>query len=284
MKKIILFLIVFNFSSHIFSQDKIFRKNGQVVKARVIEVGTSDIKYKLPDDAESPVYVLEKDRINKIEYANGKVEKFIPDLKDPEQYTGQLHKAIKIDFLGPLIGYSQFSFEKSTGVGKGYEVTLGIIGAGKNQRIDYYYNSLQLEKRDQFGITASFGYKFNKLPDFLFGRSRFTHIMQGAYAKPVLYLGNYSEDRLAYKASNQYVVERPNITFGALQIELGKQWVFGNKFLLDLYWGFGYGFDNKIGDGYYDDDAAAFNYINARAGRSPGLSITGGIKVGMLLK
>lgn len=75
------------------AQDKIFRKNGQVVKAKIIEVGTTEIKYKLPDDLESPVYVLEKDRINKIQYENGKTEKFIVDLKDPEQYIGQLRKA-----------------------------------------------------------------------------------------------------------------------------------------------------------------------------------------------
>ncbi len=70
-------------------------------------------------------------------------------------------------------------------------------------------------------------------------------------------------------------------------MELGKQWVFNDQFLLDTYWGFGYGFDNKKGDYMYDGDegdAAAFNYINARAGRSPGLSFTYGIKLGMLLK
>ena len=286
MKKLILFLTVFTTTSYIFAQDKIFRKNGQMVKAKVIEIGTSDIRYKLYNEPESPIYVLEKDRINKIEYESGKVEKFTPNTKDPEQYAGQLKKAVKVDFLGPLIGYTQISFEKSTGVGKSYEVTLGIIGAGKNQRMDYYYyytNNMQFEKRDQFGLSASFGYKFNKWPDFLFGRTRLTHLMQGSYAKPIVYFGTYKEDRLVYKASNQYVIERPRTTFAALQIELGKQWVFGDKFLLDTYWGFGYGFDNKKFDGYYDDEAA-FNYINARAGTSPGFSVTYGIKLGWLIK
>ena len=282
----ILFLIITGPS--LLAQDKIFRKNGKTVNAKVIEIGTADIKYKIPGDDNSLVYVLEKDRINKIEFENGKVEKFTADIKDPEQYIGQRTKAIKIDFLGPLIGYSQISFEKSTGVGKGYEVTLGVIGAGKNQRFNYYSNNVQLEKRSQFGISASFGFKFNKLPDFLFDRTRFNHLMQGAYAKPIIYVGNYSEDRLIYKSNNTYVVERPNTTFGALQLELGKQWVFSDKFLLDGYWGFGYGFDNKKddGDGFntYEDNSGAFNYINARAGRSPGFSLTYGIKLGLLIK
>ncbi len=87
------------FTTQLFAQDKIYRKNGQVLKVKVIEVGSTEIKYKLPE---------------------------------------------------------------------AYEVALGIIRAGKNQSVDYYYNSAHLEKRNQFGVSASFGYKFNKLPDFLF--------------------------------------------------------------------------------------------------------------------
>jgi len=286
MKKFFfLFFLTILLSHFSYSQDKIYRKNGKVVQAKILEVGPDEIKYREFNIPDAPVYILETDRISKIVYENGKVEKFTPNLRDPERYSGQLKKAIKIDFLGPLIGYSQISFEKSTAVGQGYEVTLGIIGAGKNQRVDYYYNSLQLERRNQFGITSSFGFKFSKLPDFLFGRTRFTHLMQGGYAKPIIYIGNYSEDRLVDKGTGQYVVDRPNITFGALQVELGKQWVFGDKFLIDTYWGFGYGFDNKKSDGYYvEDEGAAFNYINARAGRSPGFSLTYGIKLGLLIK
>ena len=270
------------------AQDKIFRKNGQTIKAKIIEIGTSDLKYKMFGQPESPVYVLEKDRIIKVQYEDGRIEKFTTDIKDPEQYIGQLSKAIKIDFFGPLLGYTQVTYEKSTGVGKSYEVTLGIIGAGKNQRIEYYNNNLVITKRNQFGVFGAAGYKFNKLPDFLFGKSRFTHIMQGAYAKPVLYAGNYSENRIVYKGNNQTVAERKNVTFGALQVELGKQWVFGDKFLLDVYWGLGYGFDNKKGDniynGYYNDNGTAYNYANARLGTSPGISTTYGVKIGWLLK
>jgi hypothetical protein len=105
--------------------------------------------------------------------------------------------------------------------------------------------------------------------------------MQGAYAKPILYLGNYSENVLVNKV-NQQVVERQNVTFGALQIELGKQWVFGDKFLLDLYWGFGIGADNKKEDYYYNEEA--YNYVIQRLGTSPGFALNGGLKIGFLIK
>lgn len=278
------FFFVFSSSA----QDKIYRKNGKVITAKIIEVGSSEIKYKIFGDDTGPVYILETDKIKKVDFENGTSQKFIPDLKDPEQYEGQLRKAIKIDFFGPLIGYTQISYEKSTGIGKSFEVGLGIIGAGKNSVVDHYgiNSSLRTTRTNQFGFAGSFGYKFNKLPDFLFGRSRFTHVMQGGYAKPIIYVGNYSENGVQYKPNSQSSIERRSVTFGALQIELGKQWVFGDKFLIDAYWGFGYGFDNKKSSDsyYYDDNTSAFNYLNARAGRSPGLSITGGIKLGLLIK
>jgi hypothetical protein len=275
----------FLFTVSLYAQDKIYRKNGQVVKAKVLEIGTEEVKYKLPDTTETLIYVLEKDRINKIEFENGRVEKFTVNLKDPEQYADQRKHGIKIDFIGPLLGYTQVTYEKSLGVGKGYEVSLGIIGAGKNQQLYYYDNSFQETQRNQFGLSGSFGYKFSKLPDFLFGKTRFTHLMQGSYARPIVYLGNYSENVVFYKNNNQYVLERQNVTFGALQVELGKQWVFGDRMLLDLYWGFGYGFDNKKTDeDEYYDNPTAYNYMNQRLGRSPGFSLTWGIKLGLLLK
>jgi hypothetical protein len=266
------------------AQDKIYRKNGQVVKVKILEISSSEIKYRIWGDDNGPIYVLEKDRIKKIQYENGRVETPTLDIKDPEQYEDQLKKAIKVNFLSPLSGYLQFGYEKSTGVGKSYELTMAIIGAGKNETIEYSsYPNLKTEKRNQFGVAVGAGYKFNKLPDFLFGRTRFTHIMQGAYAKPILYLGNYSENVVVYK-TNQQVVERQNVTFGALQIELGKQWVFGDKFLLDLYWGFGIGADNKKDNNDYFYNNEAYNYVIQRLGTSPGFALNGGLKIGFLIK
>lgn len=287
MKYLIVLVATLFFSHTLFAQDQIVKRSGQVIKAKVIEVGTSEIKYKLSDNIDGPLYSVDKNQVSKVIYENGHIDNFTTDIKDTANYTGQLRKAIKINFLAPLLGYSEFSFEKSTGVGKSYELSLGIIGLGKSQQLDYYNNSLTTVNRSQFGFFASAGYKFNKWPDFLFGRTRFTHIMQGAYAKPVFYLGNYSENRIAYKGTNDYVIEKQNVTFGALQIEFGKQWVFGEKFLIDVYWGLGYGADNKKpNESYYsfNDNTTAYNYANARLGKSPGFSSTFGIKAGLLIK
>lgn len=296
MKKSIQLLILFCcFAFAASAQDKIIKHSGEVIKCKIVEVGSTEIKYIPSDNPTGPVYTIDKDKVARIEFDNGKKEKINStsgDWRDPELYNGQLKKAIKLNFLSPLYGYSEFTFERTTKVGSGYEVSLGIIGAGKSNLMDYsYYNSTTgqyvTEKKNQFGVFASYGYKFNKLPNFLFGKTKMSHLMQGTYAKPIVYVGNYSENVMAYKGSNQYVKERRNTTFGALQVELGKQWVYGEKFLLDIYYGFGYGFDNKKDEnGYmtYDDDIAAFNYANSRIGKSPGLSFTFGLRAGLLIK
>ncbi|MBK6938450.1 MAG: hypothetical protein IPH18_17570 [Chitinophagaceae bacterium] len=272
------------------TQDRIYRQNGKTIEAKVLEVSSSEVKYKEFNNPDGPVYVLEADRIKKIVFENGTVQTFSDNLRDSERYSDDRSTAVKLNFLSPLYGYTEFGFEKSKGVGKSIEFSIGIIGAGKSATLDYYTNQLREVKRGQFGFFVSGGYKFGKLPDFIiFGKTKASHLMQGTYIKPVAYVGHYKENVIVEKGNNTMEVGKQNVTFGALQLELGRQWVFGEKFLLDVYWGIGYGFDNKKDSyqGIYDtwnDNASAYNYANARAGKSPGFSGTYGIKLGWLIK
>ena len=51
--------------------DLIMLKNGEEINAKVTEIGSSEIKYKLCDNLEGPVYTLNKQDVFKIKYANG---------------------------------------------------------------------------------------------------------------------------------------------------------------------------------------------------------------------
>lgn len=274
------------------AQDKIYRNNGKVVEAKVVEVGASEVKYKEFKNQDGPIYVLETDRIKKIVFEDGHTETFEENFKDPERYAGQSKKAIKMNFFSPLYSYFEMGYERNLSYGKGYELSLGIIGAGKSTTLNYYSGQLAEVKRKPFGVFVSGGYKFGKLPDFIiFGKSRASHIMQGTYAKPSIYIGHYKENIIVEKANNLFEVGKQNVTFGAIQIEIGRQWVLGEKLLLDIYQGWGYGFDNKknsyrslVTSQDYYEDIAAFNYANARLGKSPSLSYTFGLKLGLLIK
>ena len=290
MKRILLVLVVLlGFSSFVFSQDKIYRKGGQTIKAKVTEIGIDEIKYKLFDEPDGPSYSIEKDRIIKIVYQSGRTEVYQNNLKDPELYVGQANKALKLEFLSPLLGYTEITFEKGIAPGRSMEFSLGIIGAGKNHEI-YYYGyfpggSIEEYKRDARGAFISGGYKFSKLPDFINRNIRYSHVLQGFYVKPNAIFGTYSDNVVSEK-NQQIVVDRRSVTFGALMIDLGKQWVFGEKFVLDLHFGFGYTADNIKFDGNVysavGDEYSAYNFAVGRVGRSPGLGVQGGIKIGFL--
>lgn len=77
MKKNYSFLILFLFCSlFTMAQDKIHKKNGEILEAKVTEVGTTEIKYKIFTDQAGPVYTIEKEQIIKIIYESGRVENY----------------------------------------------------------------------------------------------------------------------------------------------------------------------------------------------------------------
>ncbi len=287
MKKLFFALTATLLISALHAQDKIYKIKGPVINAKVIEIGTDEIKYKLTDNPDGPVYVVDKSALNRIEFANGKIEKYQLSVKDPESYQGQLTKAIKINFFAPLLGYTQFSFEKSVTPLKGYEVGFGIIGAGKNSQAQTYYVNGQNDvyKRNAFGAFIDGGYKFNKMPNFFNKGIRMSHVMQGTYVKPSVIFGYYSDNALNFKSGNP-VVEKRNNVFGSVLLTFGRQWVFGDKFLVDAYYGLGYAFDNTKQDannGYYQD--YIYNhFVVQKEGSGASLGFSGGIKVGMLIK
>jgi hypothetical protein len=123
-----------------FSQDKIYKKNGEVVEAKIIEVLEGEIKYKIFNDQDGPLYTVDKDRLTKIIYQTGREETFTGSLRDAALYADQSRKAIKLNFLSPLAGYTQLSYEQNVKPGRSYELTLGIIGLGKRQKVDSYSN------------------------------------------------------------------------------------------------------------------------------------------------
>lgn len=69
-------------------------------------------------------------------------------------------------------------------------------------------------------------------------------------------------------------------------LDLGRQWVFGDAFLLDIYCGIGYALDNILeedSDLWIDYDYA-LNHFALLTAENSGLGIRAGIKIGLLIK
>ncbi len=56
-----------------FAQDIIVTNKAQKIDAKILEVTSSEIRYKELDNLDGPVFILRADEINSIIYANGKV-------------------------------------------------------------------------------------------------------------------------------------------------------------------------------------------------------------------
>jgi hypothetical protein len=74
--KAILVLVTLFFSYHLFSQDSIITRSGQVIPAKVNEVTQTEVKYRKPSNPDGPLYVMSKSDVVVIEYKNGTKDVF----------------------------------------------------------------------------------------------------------------------------------------------------------------------------------------------------------------
>ena len=160
---------------------------------------------------------------------------------------------------------------------------MGIIGIGRD-KTDYYYNygESKTYKRSAFGLFTEAGYKFNKLPNLFTKGNRLAHIMQGTYVKPSVTFGFYNDVVVHNKMGNLELDHRNNI-FGAIILNLGHQWVIGDKFLVDLYYGLGFAFDNMKSDiSGYNTNIIYNHFVVQKGGQGANFGVNGGLKIGLL--
>ncbi len=254
------------------SQDLIYKKNKEVLVVKIIEVGIDEIKYKDFSKQDGMTLVIAKAEVYKVKYENGKEQIFLDEMENPNNYANNKRSAIKIDFLAPMFGQFTMGYERSLNPGSSIELQLSIIGAG-------------VQSDEHFSARGTFirvGYKFIKSPDFYLRGMRYSHILKGSYIRPEITIGQCSE---TYQLNDYFLsvktVKTRDVTFGAFMINLGKQWVFNDNYLVDYFVGLGYGFSTK----HQDDDAYSFNN-HAMIGpfsNNP-ISYTVGLKIGKLLK
>jgi len=80
-------LLTLSFSSLCFSQDVITLKTGEKIQSKILEIGTTEIKYKKFDNQNGPVYIVLKPDVSGIVYENGTVDSFSIEHKKTESAT-----------------------------------------------------------------------------------------------------------------------------------------------------------------------------------------------------
>ena len=271
------------------AQDKIYKKGGEIIEAKVIEVSANEIKYHLHLVKNGPIYILNKLDITKIEYEDGRKEVYEYEGNDPELFAPQKTSAIKINFLSPVFGYLGLNYEKNIRQGRSMEFSLGLIGVGFKQVLNDGYSSNETIYSDQVGAFISAGYKFIKVSDKNRNSANQNNLLQGWYLKPQIMFGSYKANEV-YTNYTDYTsyYEKKTTIFGGLLINVGKQWVFNDFVLLDLFGGVGYDINNRSSVngnnyGYYGNPGFHYGVLSTGSDGVSGLGLTGGLKVGILI-
>ncbi|ELR70157.1 hypothetical protein C900_03842 [Fulvivirga imtechensis AK7] len=270
---ILLFIVAI---ATVHAQDKIYKKDKTIIDCKITEIGINEIKYKIPDKEldDSPVIAIAVTDVVRVLLSSGREIEFKDPLTDPISYVDDRKQALKFHFLSPLAEHLGFSYEKSIRPGRSFETGLGIIGAGFNS--DSYVKSS--------GAYISSGYKFMKTPDFYAQRMKYAHILKGSYVKPQVLLSIYHNEMKDVGYPQQNIEQ--DIVAGALIINLGKQIIYDNFFLIDYSVGLGYGFSNqKERRGFNDYDRfRVYHYGFIVGERNSPIAATAKLKIGILIK
>jgi hypothetical protein len=276
-KSIIIFTLLMGFFYSAKSQDLIYKKNKEVLTVKIIEIGLDEIKYKEYNNQEGPTLVIDKIEIDRIRFESGKIQYFGGD--NANNYANNKKNAIKIDFLSPMFGQTTFGYEHSLKPGASIEFQLGIIGWGVNNYSDVGGKSS--------GAFFRAGYKFITSPDFYLRGMRYAHILKGSYFRPEITYGHCTE---TVNNSPGYLnnISSEDINFGAVTLNFGKQWIMNDIFLVDWFFGVGYGFKSKNSPLFNNNFDRNIYWGNSHAFMGPygdfPLAWTTGLKVGFLIK
>ncbi len=238
--KVLITLFLVAVSISVYSQDTIVKKNSETINCKVTELGADEVKYYYSENPKL-VFGIDNALVDRVEFATGEVVEIEKNtFENPEYYADQSKNALKINFLSPLFGSTELVYERNMKPGRSWEVALGIVGLGND--IDYI---------DPKGVYGKFAFKLLRSPDFYLHRMQYSHLLKGAYFAPEIalrYVSYDSEDWIYDSSGSYYSNSREKNFTLAFMLKFGKQWVFNDGFLIDLYCGVGYGFG---GDDYY---------------------------------
>jgi hypothetical protein len=273
-------------------QDTIYKVTGDILVCIVSEMNTTEVKYHYPDRL-GVTLALDNELIDYIILSSGEIlrpqnsDKEISDLA----FDKQKRINIKLGILTPLQGYTDLGFEYSIKPMHSIEGSLGIIGLGSKE-----LNIFGSQASDR-GATLTAGYKVYARPDFFLRKVRNAHRMSGLYIQPTLavsYLTS-TETVLAYDydLNKSYNYDAKSSVFqGALLFKMGKQYIFGDIFSLDINAGVGFGMKNVKEiessntdimqyDILYSGSYGNYGFTTFQGGA---LALSAGLKIGVLIQ
>ncbi len=230
MKKSIIIIAAICIANFVFAQDIIIKRNSDSLKVKVTEVNIDEIKYRFSTEPDGASYSIDKAEVALIRFESGRVETFEANYLAPIATNLQTKRALKINLVAPVLGYTKVSYEQMVKPGQSIEFSGSFIGLGIER---------QNEAR---GFAASAAYKFIKTPNYYTRGIRTTHQLQGLYVAPTVQVGAFSAtDNPIIRIFSQESTERTSTSYATGMLYVGSQSIFGNSFLIDINAGLGIG-------------------------------------------
>lgn len=76
MKKLSMLVVLFCVSLMSMAQDVIVKKDGSTIQSKVMEISGTEIKYKKWSNQDGPMYTINRNEVNSINYQNGEIDLF----------------------------------------------------------------------------------------------------------------------------------------------------------------------------------------------------------------
>ncbi len=237
MKKLALLFGLLLVSFFMSGQDIVTMRSGEEMSVNIVEIAVNTVTYTELDGPDLKI-TIDKDDIAEIDMENGRVYTFELDHSRIQvlDYDQQMHRAVKMGFLTPTMGSFRLEYEQNIKPGQSMLFTTNLIGLG--------FDPADENPR---GLGISAGYKFMRSPEYYLERQRRSHRMMGAYLMVEANFSGFGRDRnISYYDPDMGTYQNENIRQGmyggALTLSYGKQYVFGNRFVLDYSVGLGYSF------------------------------------------
>ncbi|MCE3258846.1 MAG: hypothetical protein K0S12_487 [Bacteroidetes bacterium] len=298
MRKIalLLFLSVSSVIS-LAQSDTLYTAKKKIV-CKIHEINEYEVKYRLADLQDGPIYVIDKSTVLKYTLSNGFTEIIVRDELSLEHEHGEIlhcRQVVKIHPFSVPLNHLSFSYEQVIKVGMNLDVEAGYINSSFNTTISNRVMG------SPFHVGAYFkpGVKFFLGQDFSVRGLKYAHPLKGRYVKLDLatsyvnYQGLIAYDyNYGYSSPTRTVTSNLNtFSYGAF-VNYGRQFILGNVLTLDYYVGVGftgvsYNYTNPefLKLSYYDYQVmnGTYNYYGFLRTPQLGLSFTAGFRIGYII-
>ena len=203
------------------AQDVIILNDGTKINAKIIEMGENSIKYQPGGDRSNRVISISRTLVAKVKMEEGSGSDILAkDNMTNNYYFNDNKNIIKFGFISFLGDGISLSYERALSPSAAYEITMRYQGIGFYEKTrDYLYG---------FSISGAYRANFSSSSK---KAARSAHILADSYIKPELFFAqNWYDSRLRL----------PSTSHAGFLLNFGREWVFDNRFSVDLYAGLGF--------------------------------------------